>query len=94
MARINVMDNVEMEGNNLKTVKPALDSHHVPFNNDPTSFKMYGENSLHSYNEEVRRVKAEIRREVYGQEEVCDIEKRSQKLIAVQFLHLFLDYLY
>lgn len=88
MAREIVGDTMRIEENTLIPIRPAFDSFKVPYVNDPTSFMMYGENALKEYNAEVKRVEAELRREVYGQQDVVTLEKKHKKANACSILSL------
>jgi len=56
--------------------------------NAPDSFMMYGENALQAYNAEVKRVEAEIRKEVYGQQDTVILEKKRKKANACSIFSL------
>lgn len=83
MAKENVAG-IELD-DRIVPVKPAIDSYRVPFITDPTSFMMYGENALQAFNEEVKRVEAEIRKEVYGnvEEKAVVVKKKSVNACSV-----------
>lgn len=77
MAKDLIMENLSDE-NLLVPVKPAPDSYKVPFITAPASFMMYGENALKEYEDEVSRVEAEIRMEIYGQTETAPVAVKQK----------------
>lgn len=74
-------------------IKPAFDSYRVPFVTSPSSFMMYGENALHEFNAEVKRVEAEIRRELYGQEKQFDEPIVKKKVNATSIITVIISVL-
>lgn len=71
-------DNIKVEENILIPVKPAIDNYRIPFVTEPSAFMMYGENALEQYNAEVKRVQAEILREISGYTEEVEFVRKKQ----------------
>jgi hypothetical protein len=82
--RTNLGENI-VEENILIPVKPATDNYRIPFVTEPSAFMMYGENALEQYNAEVKRVQAEILREVSGYTEEVELVREKK----VNFCSIF-----
>ncbi|NLL56617.1 MAG: hypothetical protein GX242_05350 [Clostridiales bacterium] len=83
---INAQENV------LIPVKPATDNFRIPFVNEPSSFMMYGENALEQYTAEVKRVEAEILRELSGYTEEVEVV-RDRKVNGCSIFAIILSIL-
>lgn len=86
-----MVDNVKTTEDVLVPVKPAQDNYRIPFVTEPSAFMMYGESALQEFNAEVKRVEAELRRELYSpveEEEERPARKTSACAVIALITHL------